>query len=46
MRTIVSVQEIDELEIKPSSEASEWRQLVKSEIGALWKIGFCNTKQK
>ena len=36
MKTIVSVQEIDELEIKPSSEVSEWRQLVKSEIGALW----------
>jgi len=36
MKTIVSVQEIDELEIKPRSEVSEWRQLVASEIGSRW----------
>ena len=37
MRTIVSVQEIDELEIRPHSEVSEWRRLVASEIEALWR---------
>jgi len=37
MKTIVSVQEIDELEIKPPSEVAEWRQLVVSEIGSRWE---------
>lgn len=37
MKTIVSVQEIDELEIKPRSEVSEWRRLVASEIETLWQ---------
>jgi len=35
MKTVVSVQEISELEIKPHSEVSEWRQLVESEIDTL-----------
>jgi hypothetical protein len=37
MRTIVSVQEIDELEIRPRSEVAEWRRLVASEIENSWK---------
>ena len=36
MKTTVSVQEINELEIKPDSEVSEWRSLVHSEIKRLW----------
>ncbi len=31
MKTIVSVQEIDELEIKPAAEVAEWRRLVAAE---------------
>lgn len=37
MKTIVSVQEIDEMEIKPRSEVSEWRRLVASEIETRWR---------
>lgn len=36
MKTIVSVQEIDELEIKPHAEVAEWRRLVTEEMGARW----------
>jgi hypothetical protein len=36
MKTIVSVQEVDELEIKPQSEVSAWRHLVASEIRDRW----------
>ena len=37
MKTIVSLQEVDEFEIKPPSEVSEWRRLVEAEIGSEWK---------
>ena len=37
MKTIVSVQEIDELEIRPRSEVSEWRRLVALEIETRWR---------
>lgn len=36
MKTVVSVQEIAELEIKPSSEVAEWRRLVAAEIAVRW----------
>jgi ribosomal protein S27E len=36
MKTIVSVQEIDEFEIKPEAEVEEWRRLVSKEIDARW----------
>jgi ribosomal protein S27E len=36
MKTIVSVQEIAELEIKPAAEVAEWRRLVESEIASRW----------
>lgn len=36
MKTVVSVQEITELEIKPSSELAEWRRLVAAEIAIRW----------
>lgn len=37
MKTIVSVNEIDELEIKPQSELEQWKKLVKDEIVSRWK---------
>lgn len=37
MKTVVSVQEIAELEIKPRHEVSRWRALVESEISSRWK---------
>lgn len=37
MKTVVSVQEIAELEIKPDAEVAHWRALVESEIGSRWK---------
>lgn len=37
MKTVVSVQEIAELEIKPDAEVAHWRTLVETEIGARWK---------
>lgn len=37
MKTIVSVNEIDELEIKPQSELEQWKKLVKEEIVSRWK---------
>lgn len=36
MKTVVSVQEIAELEIKPSAEVAEWRRLVAAEIATRW----------
>lgn len=36
MKTIVSVQEIAELEIKPSAEVTEWRALVERELAVRW----------
>jgi len=36
VKTVVSVQEIAELEIKPGAEVSEWRSLVAAEIAARW----------
>lgn len=36
MKTIVSVQEIDEMEIKPNAEVAEWRRIVTDEISARW----------
>lgn len=36
MKTIVSVQEIAELEIKPPAEVAEWRRLVETEIASRW----------
>jgi hypothetical protein len=37
MKTIVSVQEIAELEIKPPAEVAEWRKLMDQEISSRWK---------
>lgn len=37
MKTIVSVSEISELEIKPPKMVSQWRKLVETEIAARWK---------
>lgn len=37
MKTVVSVQEIAELEIKPSAEVAEWRRLVETEIAIRWR---------
>ena len=37
MKTIVSVSEVSELEIKPSQMVSQWRKLVETEIAARWK---------
>ena len=37
MKTIVSVSEMSELEIKPSQMVSQWRKLVETEIAARWK---------
>lgn len=36
MKTVISVQEITELEIKPEAEVSQWRALVESEIALRW----------
>ena len=36
MKTIVSVQEISEFEIKPRESVAEWRALVAAEIAARW----------
>lgn len=36
MKTVVSVQEITELEIKPSTEVAEWRRLVAAEVATRW----------
>ena len=37
MKTIVSVSEMSELEIKPSQMVRQWRKLVETEIAARWK---------
>jgi hypothetical protein len=37
MKTVVSVNEIDELEIKPQSELDQWKKLVKEEILSRWE---------
>jgi hypothetical protein len=37
MKTIVSVQEISEFDIKPSAAIEEWRGLVREEIAVRWK---------
>ena len=37
MKTIVSVQEISEFDLKPSNAVAHWRTLVKEEIGQRWK---------
>lgn len=37
MKTIVSIQEISEFEIKPHVAFDEWRNLVKNEISTRWK---------
>jgi hypothetical protein len=36
MKTVVSVQEMAELEIKPSTQLAEWRHLVEAEIANRW----------
>ena len=36
MKTIVSVQEIDEMEIKPHAEVAEWRRMVADEMDTRW----------
>jgi Zn ribbon nucleic-acid-binding protein len=36
MKTIVSIQEISEFDIKPQAELEHWRSLVKDEIAAHW----------
>ena len=36
MKTVVSVNEISEFEIKPQAELNEWKQLVAGEIAARW----------
>ncbi|MEO7775008.1 MAG: hypothetical protein ABIT36_01265 [Steroidobacteraceae bacterium] len=38
MKTVVSVQEISELEIKPAAEVARWRELVTQELAARWKV--------
>ena len=38
MKTVVSVQEISELEIKPGAEVTHWRNLVETEIADRWKV--------
>lgn len=37
MKTIVSVNELSEIELKPSLMISKWRELVKTEIAVRWK---------
>ena len=37
MKTVVSVQEMDEVQIKPQAEVAEWRRLVALEIGTRWR---------
>lgn len=37
MKTIVSVQEISEFDLKPSEAVAQWRALVKEEIAQRWK---------
>ncbi len=37
MKTIVSVNEINELEIKPQAELLQWKQISKEEIESRWK---------
>jgi len=37
MKTIVSVQEISEFDLKPSNAVAHWRTLVKEEIAQRWK---------
>ena len=36
MKTVVSVNEISEFEIKPEAELNEWKKLIAEEIAALW----------
>lgn len=36
MKTVVSVNEISEFEIKPQAELNEWKKLITEEIAALW----------
>lgn len=37
MKTIVSMQDVAELEIKPAPEVTEWRRLVEAELAQRWK---------
>jgi hypothetical protein len=37
MKTVVSVQEISELEIKPAAEVARWRELVAQELAVRWQ---------
>ena len=37
MKTIVSIQDISEFDIKPNAEVNQWRHLVKEEIAHRWK---------
>ena len=37
MKTIVSVQEISEFDLKPSEAVAQWRALVQVEIARRWK---------
>lgn len=36
MKTVVSVQEISEFDIKPQSKVAQWRTMVEAEIGRRW----------
>ncbi len=36
MKTIVSVNEISEFEIKPKNEIKKWKKIVSEEIGKTW----------
>ncbi len=55
MKTVVSVNEVAELEIKPQAELEQWKQLVKKEIESRWKnpealnevpCPVCNSKKQ
>ena len=37
MKTIVSIQEISEFDIKPHAALDEWRELVRNEVATRWK---------
>jgi hypothetical protein len=55
MKTVVSVNEVAELEIKPQAELEQWKQLVKKEIESRWNkpeamfevsCPVCNSKKQ
>lgn len=55
MKTVVSVNEVAELEIKPQAELEQWKQLVKKEIESRWvtpelmhevSCPVCNSKKQ